>query len=113
MLRGLHQVLFGILIIACMASFSCSASERGTGAGSSRKSKRVKKTSAALDILLDINTASADQLKALPGLKDEDVMRIIAGRPYARKNQLKQKNIISAAAYEAIKTAIIAKKVAE
>jgi len=112
-LRGLYRFFFGILFIACMASFSCSASEKGAAAGSSGKSKKEKKTSAAQEILLDINTATADQLKALPGIKDEDVKRIIDGRPYARKNQLKQKNIISAAAYEGIKSAIIAKRAAQ
>jgi DNA uptake protein ComE-like DNA-binding protein len=109
----MFRLFYGILIIACMASFSCSGSENGAEANSTGKTemkKKAKKSSSGQENLLDINTATADQLKALPGLSDDEVKNIIAGRPYARKNQLKQKNIISASTYEGIKSAIIAKK---
>ncbi|HKZ15852.1 MAG TPA: helix-hairpin-helix domain-containing protein, partial [Geobacteraceae bacterium] len=72
--------------------------------------KSKKKASPAKEDLVDINTATAEQLMSLSGVTDEDAGKIIAGRPYARKNQLKQKNVIPVATYEGIKTRIVAKK---
>jgi DNA uptake protein ComE-like DNA-binding protein len=58
--------------------------------------------------LLDINTATAAQLKALPGMGDAYVQRVIAGRPYTAKNQLTTRGVLPAAEYEQIKEQVIA-----
>jgi competence protein ComEA len=59
---------------------------------------------------LDVNSATKDQLKALPGIGDAYSQKIIDGRPYARKDQLVSKNIIPQATYDKIKNQIVAKQ---
>jgi DNA uptake protein ComE-like DNA-binding protein len=56
---------------------------------------------------LDINSASIDQLKVLPGIHDDYARKIIDGRPYQKKDDLVLRKIISEATYNKIKERII------
>jgi DNA uptake protein ComE-like DNA-binding protein len=59
---------------------------------------------------LDINTATAEQLKTLPGIGDAEAERIIKGRPYRRQEDLLERNIIPWVIYEQIKNKIAVKE---
>jgi radical SAM superfamily enzyme with C-terminal helix-hairpin-helix motif len=60
--------------------------------------------------LLDTNTATAEQLKALPGIGEAYTEKIIQGRPYQRKDELVQKKILPRTTYEQIRYKIEVKQ---
>lgn len=76
----------------------------------STKPAPAAKPAEAKSELIDINTANLEQLMQLPGIGDVLAKKIIDGRPYAKKDQLKSKKIIPDATYEKIKDKIIAKQ---
>jgi DNA uptake protein ComE-like DNA-binding protein len=76
------------------------------------KSSAAKATSSKIQPrdLVDINHASVEELKTLPGIQDALAAKIIWNRPYANKTQLASKGIVPAATYRKIRPLIIAKQ---
>jgi competence protein ComEA len=106
-------VLFFALSLVTGASLA-QTNEPGTKpeiapASSSRMPADQKSTMSRSDTL-DINTASKDQLQALPGIGDAYSQKIIDGRPYRSKLDLVHRKIVPQATYDKIKDQIIAKQ---
>jgi competence protein ComEA len=94
---------------------SAQSSAKGPAASSSAKttSKTASadaKAGAASGDQIDINSATKDQLMTLPGIGDATAQKIIEGRPYKMKTQLKSRNIVPAAMYDKISSKIVAKQ---
>jgi len=103
------KLLRTLILIVTVALMSALAPAQNTGGDAKSDAKAAQKTAASAD-LLDINSATADQLKALPGIGDKYSAKIIAARPYANKTQLVSKGVIPQATYNKIAGKIIAKQ---
>lgn len=82
----------------------------GQAAAPAKAPAKASAKTAAPAALIDINSASAAELKAVPGIGDVYASKIIAGRPYKNITQLKSGNILPAGVYAKVKGSLIAKQ---
>ena len=58
---------------------------------------------------VDLNSASATDLTALPGISPKDARKIIAGRPYKNAHEIVSAGIVTEEEYSRIADAVVAK----
>jgi len=99
-------VLVGsVLSIAQTSTSTTGTKTKPTTTTSSEKASTAKPSAAKL---LDINSATKQELEALPGIGSAYSQKIIDGRPYKAKNDLVRKKVVPQATYDKIKDQIIA-----
>ncbi len=97
-----------LLLAQAKPATSATAPTSAAKSSAAASTKPVTAAKPASGQQLDLNTATPDQLKALPGIGDAYAKRIIDGRPYTMKNQIVQRGIVPQATYDKIKDSIVA-----
>ena len=109
----MKKLIRTIPAVAMAAAFLATGPFAAAGPDSKTKAADTKSKTAAKPAeakLVDINTATEAELVALPAIGEAYAKKIIAGRPYARKDELVSKNIMPESSYAKVKDKIIAKQ---
>jgi DNA uptake protein ComE-like DNA-binding protein len=105
------RLLTTFLLLTLLAGTLPAQNSPATPKASAKAAQKAADKSAVADAAsVDINHATAAELKAIPGIGDAYSAAIVKGRPYANKTQLKTRKIVPDAVYEKIKDKIIAKQ---
>lgn len=98
------------VILALCLALAVSAQPSLLLADSGTTSTSKKDKSASSDATVDLNTASKEELDALPGIGEANAQKIIDGRPYKSKSDLQHRGILSSSTYNKIKDRVTARQ---
>ena len=98
------------LVALILASFVAVGAAQTKGQGTKPPAAPKTTQAAPKTELLDLNTATKEQLEGLPGVGTAYSQKIIDGRPYKAKNELVSKKIVPQSTYDKFKALVVAKQ---
>jgi competence protein ComEA len=109
-MRKLTQLFCPVFLLLAAFAWLAAANAANGPQSTAPKKSATKSASEAASNLLDLNTATKDQLDALPGIGGAYSQKIIDGRPYKAKTDLVRRHILPQATYSKIADLVIAKQ---
>ena len=103
----MRKLLFACIVFAL--AIGC-LNTPGWAQGKAKSQPPAQAASAGKAALLDINSASKEELMKLPGIAEAYSDKIIKNRPFRAKDELVKKKIVPQATYDKIKDLIIARQ---
>ena len=100
-----HRIVKFVLVALATGMFG--GISHGADAQQTNKGKTAARPQA---VVVDINSASRQELRKLPGIGDAEADRIIAGRPYLSKAHLQTREIVSPLVYQGLRELVVARQ---
>lgn len=108
MIRNIVRIAAVFCALALFAGISYAQTDSTSQSTSTSAKKSSKKAKTPKSQQVDVNSATKDELAALPGIGDVTAQKIIDGRPYKTKRDLLTKKILSQGEYDKVKDQLVA-----
>ena len=107
MIRHIVRIAAVFCALALFAGISYAQADNSSQS-TSTSAKKSKKAKTPKSQQIDVNSATKEELTAVPGIGDATAQKIIDGRPYKTKKDLVTKNILTQDEYDKVKGQLVA-----